>query len=80
MKTQPQLTEFEEVLDGLGALTRAELAELVISRIPAKDVPSFVVLASGLSIEALRFVSARTLVREQPREMRGGPQTGVKDA
>jgi hypothetical protein len=72
MKTQPELTEFDELLDGLGALTRAELAELVASRIPAHDVPSFVVLASRLSIEALRFVSARTLLRERPREMRGG--------
>jgi hypothetical protein len=46
-KTQPELTEFDELLHGLGALTRAELAELVASRIPAHDVPSFAVLASG---------------------------------
>jgi hypothetical protein len=72
MKTQPQLTEFDELLDGLGALTRDELAELVKSRIPAHDVPGFVALATGLSIEALRFVSARTLLRQQPRELSGG--------
>jgi hypothetical protein len=66
MKT---LTEFQELLDGLGGLSRAELADLVVSRIPTKDVPSFVTLASGLSIEALRFVSARMLLRRQPREL-----------
>jgi hypothetical protein len=60
--------EVEELLGELQGLTRAELAELVMSRIPTQDVPNFVVLARGLSIEALRFVSARTLLRDEPSE------------
>ncbi|MDP9002504.1 MAG: hypothetical protein M3O46_20630 [Myxococcota bacterium] len=62
MTTSPE-TEFEQLLRGLQGLTRTELAELVTSRIPKEDALSFVVVATGLSLDALRFVSARTLLR-----------------
>jgi hypothetical protein len=65
MKTKPGLTEFEELLQRLQWLTRAEIAELVTSWIPVQDAQSFAALADGLSIEALRFVSARALLRQQ---------------
>jgi hypothetical protein len=67
METQPEPTEFEELFKTLDGLTRAQIAELVVAHIPKRDVASFVALATGLSIDALRFVSARTLLRTQPR-------------
>jgi hypothetical protein len=65
MEAHPGLTEFEELLQRLQDLTRAQIADLVRSRIPVQDAQSFAALADGLSIEALRFVSARTLLRQQ---------------
>jgi len=64
-KIELPLTEFEVVLQGLEGLTRGEIAEVVTAQISDKDAESFSVLLEGLSIEALRFVSARALVRQR---------------
>lgn len=55
------LTEFERVLRRLEGLTRGEIAELVTAQIVDKNAESFAVLTEGLSIETLRFLSARAL-------------------
>jgi hypothetical protein len=55
------LTEFERVLRRLEGLTRGEIAELVTAQIVDKDAESFAGLTEGLSIETLRFLSARAL-------------------
>jgi hypothetical protein len=71
METRAEPTEFDELFRTLTGLTRAEIAELVIEHIPKRDVASFVQLATGLSIEALRFVSARALLRAPHRDIGG---------
>jgi hypothetical protein len=59
-------TEFERLLKALDGLTRTQLADLVTSRVPRQDAQRFVERASGLSLDALRFVSAHMLLRQQP--------------
>jgi hypothetical protein len=56
-------TAFERVRRALESLTRAQIVERVIARISPDDAASFAVVSQGLSIEALRFLSARALVR-----------------
>src|SRR5579864_2662951 len=47
----------------LESLTRAQIVERVTARISPEDAASFAVVSQGLSLEALRFLSARALVR-----------------
>jgi hypothetical protein len=56
-------TAFERVRAALESLTRAQIVERVIARISPDDAASFAVVSQGLSIEALRFLSARALLR-----------------
>jgi hypothetical protein len=57
VKTQPELTEFDELLDGLGALTRVELEA---SRIPARVPGDVEVIAVDLgSLRARPAAQAR---------------------
>ena len=67
MATLSEVTEFERLLGTLEGLTRAEIADMMVSRLPRKDAHGFIRLATGLSIDALRFVSARMLLRMAPR-------------
>ena len=60
-------TEFEQMLGKLNGLTRAQIAELVMERIAPEDVASYSALSEALSLEALRFLSARTLFRLRRR-------------
>jgi hypothetical protein len=69
--TPSELTEFEQLLRKLEDMPRAEIAELVMSRLSLAEARRFIPLATGLSLDALRFVSARTLLRKQPRAMGG---------
>jgi hypothetical protein len=58
-------TEFEVTLAALSGLTRDQLAQRVLERISPQDAAAFATIANGLSLEALRFLSARTLVRQR---------------
>ncbi|MBV9945998.1 MAG: hypothetical protein JOZ69_04030 [Myxococcales bacterium] len=60
-------TEFEATLSALQGLTRGQLAELVLRRVSPADAATLHVFRQGLSLEALRLVSARALVRTRPR-------------
>jgi hypothetical protein len=62
-------TEFEATLSALQGLTRGQIAELVLRRVSPDDAASMYVLRQGLSLEALRFVSARALLRARPRSL-----------
>jgi hypothetical protein len=56
-------TALEQVRLGLESLTRAQIVARVTARIAPEDAASFAVVSRGLSLEALRFLSARALVR-----------------
>jgi hypothetical protein len=68
IKGAKEPTALERMRAALEKLTRAQIVERVIARISPEDAASFAVVSQGLSIEALRFLSARALVRAQ------GPQ------
>ena len=63
MGTDRAPDEFDRVLASLDGLTREEIAELIRAHVPTKDADAFAVLIDGLSPDALRFLSARALVR-----------------
>ncbi|MGH7437275.1 MAG: hypothetical protein ACRENE_16485 [Polyangiaceae bacterium] len=58
-------TEYDAILEGLRALTREQIAERVSQSISSEEAESFRVLVGGLSLDALRVVSARALWRLQ---------------
>jgi hypothetical protein len=58
-------TEFDATLQSLEGLTKTQIAELVAKHLSAEDAESFTVLAASLSFDALRFLSARVIVRER---------------
>ncbi len=60
-----QPTEYDAILEGLRALTREEIAERVSQTISSDEAESFRVLVQGLSLDALRVLSARALWRLQ---------------
>jgi hypothetical protein len=64
-------TEFEVTLAALSGLTWGELAERVLEQISPGDAAAFATIADRLSLEALRFLSARTLVRQRRFKTRG---------
>jgi hypothetical protein len=65
-------TEFERLLHSLDGLTRSEIAELVMAGISGEEAATFALLTHGLSLDALRFVSARALMRfRRLQEVRG---------
>jgi hypothetical protein len=57
-------TDFDVTLQSLEGLTRTQIADLVAKHLSAEDAESFFVLAATLSLDALRFMSARVLLRE----------------
>ncbi len=74
-------TEFERTLSALEGLTRGQIADCVLERLSQEDARSFHVLSEGLSIEALRFVSARALFRMRRISRLGAlPRTGPRTA
>jgi hypothetical protein len=70
-------TAFERTRTALESLTRAEIVERVSARISPEDAASFAVLSQGLSMEALRFLSARALLRAVVHEP---PRPGAAEA
>jgi hypothetical protein len=60
-----QPTDYDAILENLRALTREEIAELVAQTISSEEAESFRVLVQGLSLDALRVLSARALWRLQ---------------
>jgi hypothetical protein len=56
-------TEFEKILHALEALTREEIVGLVTARLPADEAAAYAAVAGNLSIETLRVLSARALLR-----------------
>jgi hypothetical protein len=65
MIVRSELTEFERLLNVLDGLTRSEITEIVTARIPERYARTFATLTAELSLEALRLVSARALLRQQ---------------
>lgn len=57
-------TDFDVALRSLEGLTKTEIAELVVKHLSSEDAESFAALAASLSLDALRFLSARVLLRE----------------
>ena len=57
-------TDFDVALRSLEGLTRTQIAELVVKHLSSEDAESFAALAESLSLDALRFLSARVLLRE----------------
>jgi hypothetical protein len=74
MKTESELTEYEATFTSLAGLTRAQIAGLVTEGVSREEAESFTVLVANLSDEALRFLSARALVRR--RQGRRGHEGG----
>ena len=60
---KPDCVDFEDILRGLEPLSRDEIAEQVICCVSQEDGVAFGVLVAGLSLDALRVVSARALYR-----------------
>jgi hypothetical protein len=56
-----QSTEYEKILDALQPLSREEIAERFAQVVSPDDAKNFRVLVEGLSLDALRVVSARAL-------------------
>jgi len=55
-------TDFDATLKALEGLSRTQIAELASRHLSSEDAESFAVLAASLSLDALRFLSARVLV------------------
>ena len=56
-------SDFDATLKSLEGLTRTQIGELVAKHLPSEDAESFATLVANLSLDALRFLSARVLVR-----------------
>jgi hypothetical protein len=59
------LARMRATLDGL---TRAQIVKMVTESIVPEDVASFAILSEGLSLEALKFLCARTILRKRADE------------
>lgn len=65
MATAGPSTEFEIILASLENLSTHEVADLVKIVVSERDWEAFDVLVGGLSLDALRFLAARTLLRHR---------------
>ena len=70
MTTHLEPTEFERLLETLGGQGYDEIVGLVLTRVSQREASHFVALAAGLSLDALKFVAARTLLRRAARYCR----------
>jgi hypothetical protein len=63
MTGQTQASEFDLAWASLDGLSRQEIADLIKGHVSPRDAEAFAVLIEGLSADAVRFLSARALVR-----------------
>jgi hypothetical protein len=58
-------TVLERTRATLDGLTRTQIVKIVTESIVPEDVPSFAILSEGLSLEALKFLCARAILRKR---------------
>jgi hypothetical protein len=63
MTGQTQASDLDLALASLDGLTREQITDLIKAHVSPRDAEAFAVLLDGLSADAVRFLSARALVR-----------------
>jgi hypothetical protein len=67
-KESEEPTALEQARATLDGLTRAEIVKIATDSIVPEDAESFATLSAGLSLDALKFLCARTILRKRASE------------